>query len=195
LHYWQKPMSKSRNALKKTHVEVAGFLRIARCHVFFFDEGRFGLHPNVGRCWALTGQRPISIVNPGYKNFYVYSAVAPRSGKSFHLILPWVNTKVMSLYLRKMSAEYPNDKIIMIMDQAGWHGSRDLSCPDNISIKFLPAYSPELNPVERLWQWLRRHVCRNRFFPSLDAMINALCESLNNLSDCFLASLCRCSYL
>jgi len=166
-----------------------------RCHVFFFDEGRFGLHPDVGRCWALTGQRPVSMVNPGYKNFYVYSSVAPRSGKSFHWILPWVNTNVMSFYLQKMSAEYSDEKIILIMDQAGWHASRDLVCPGNISIKFLPAYSPELNPVERLWQWLRRHVCRNRYFSSLDSLSHTLCESIKSLSEPFLSSLCRCSYL
>jgi len=191
----QKPMPKSRNALKKTHDEVAEFRIMARCHVFFFDEGRFGLHPDVGRCWALTGQRPVSLVNPGYKNFYVYSGVAPLSGKSFHWILPWVNTNVMSFYLQKMSTEYSDEKIILIMDQAGWHASHDLSCPANISIRFLPAYSPELNPVERLWQWLRRHVCRNRFFSSLDALSHALCEAIKNLSEPFLSSLCRCSYL
>lgn len=191
----QKRISKNRSALKKTHNEVAEFLNTEHCHIFFFDEGRFGLHPDVGRCWALTGERPVSLVNPGYKNFYVYSAVAPRSGKSFHWILPWVNTNVMSFYLQKMSEEYSGEKIILIMDQAGWHASDDLACPANISILFLPAYSPELNPVERLWQWLRRHVCRNRFFPSLDALTLALCEVIKNLSEPFLSSLCHCSYL
>lgn len=191
----KKPTRKPRKALKKTSEQVKEFFYVPRRHVFFFDEGRFGLQSTVGRCWALRGERVLSPVNPGYQNFYLYSAVAPHTGKSFHWILPWVNTEIMSFYLRKFSMEYSQEKILLIMDQAGWHDSHNLICPDNISIKLLPPYSPELNPVEHLWQWLRRHVCRNRFFKSLDEMIDALCETIKTLTEPFLSSLCACNYL
>jgi len=191
----QKPTRRRRNALKKTADEVKKFLYVPRRHVFLFDEGRFGLQSTVGRCWALRGQRALSPVNPGYQNFYLYSGVAPHTGKSFHWILPWVNTKIMSFYLQKFSLEYSREKILLIMDQAGWHDSQDLFRPANISIELLPAYSPELNPVEKLWQWLRRHVCRNRFFRSLDELMEVLCVTLRNLSEPFFTSLCHCSYL
>ena len=171
------------------------FLYMPRRLVFFFDEGRFGLQPTVGRCWALRGERALSRVHPGYENFYLYSGVAPHTGKSFHLILPWVNTEMMSLYLEEFSRAYPLEKILLIMDQAGWHGSKGLIVPENIAIELLPAYSPELNPVERLWQWLRRHVCRNRFFLSLEELTDALCATIRRLSESFLSSLCSCSYL
>jgi len=163
--------------------------------VFFFDEGRFGTMPTVGRCWGLKGFRVHSVVKPGYKNFYIYSSISPHTGDSFSLILPWVDTEMMNLYLEQFSSAFSDTDIMLIMDQAGWHGSKDLVVPGNITIELLPAYSPELNPVERLWQWLRRHVCRNRFFDSLDELTDKLFDAFQVLSPTRLASLCRCSYL
>ncbi|MFH1540011.1 MAG: transposase [bacterium] len=98
-------------------------------------------------------------IPPGYKNFYIYSGASPHTGKSFHWLLPWVNTEMMTFYLEKFSLEYSSEKVLLIMDQAGWHDSHHLKRPCNVSVEFLPPYSPELNPVEKLWQWLRMHVC------------------------------------
>ncbi len=162
--------------------------------VFFFDEGRFGLKPNLGRHWARKGQRAIRAVDPGYQNFYVYSAVAPGDQEAFSLFLPWVNTEMMNLYLDELAKAYSGARILLIWDQAGWHCAKDLKVPDNIRCEALPAYSPELNPTERLWQWLRRHVCRNRLFDSNDALMDALAHALNDLAPEQLGSLCRSSY-
>ena len=145
--------------------------------VFFFDESRFGLHPSIGRCWARKGVRVSAPVNPSYQNFYVYSGVSPLTGDAFSLFLPWVNTEMMNLYLAEMSAAFPDKEIMLIWDQAGWHKSNSLKVPDNIVLKSLPPYSPELNPVEKLWQWLKKHVCRNRLFAYLDDLMNTLAET------------------
>ena len=174
---------------------MSGFLSSPNRLVFFFDEGRFGLKPNLGRYWARSGRRAVERVQPGYQNFYVYSSVSPQTGDAFSLFLPWVNTEAMNLYLQNLSAAYPEFQILLIWDQAGWHCPKGLQVPDNIQIEPLPPYSPELNPVERLWQWLRRHVCRNRLFESEEALMDALADSLRDLSPSRLASLCRCSYL
>jgi len=163
--------------------------------VFFFDEGRFGLMPSVGRCWGLRGRKTTSSVTTGYKNFYAYSSVSPLTGASFTLFLPWVYTEMMNLYLEKFSEAYASTEILLIMDQAGWHCSKDLVSPKNIHMEKLPPYSPELNPVERLWQWLRRHVCRNRLYTSLSELENELAHAFKGFSDSFLSRLCRCSYL
>ncbi len=129
--------------------------------VFFFDEGRFGLQSTLMRIWAKRGE-PLSIrVKQGYKSFYIYSSVSPQTGDDFSLFLPEVNTEMMNIYLDNLSKEYGDKEILVIMDQAGWHKSNDLNIPKNIQIKFLPSYSPELNPVEKLWQWLKKEALHN----------------------------------
>ncbi len=135
------------------------------------------------------------MVDPRYQNFYVYSAVSPHDDEAFSLFLPWVNTEMMNLYLEELARAYPDAEILIIWDQAGWHGSRDLKLPPNIRCEPLPPYSPELNPSERLWQWLRRHVTRNRIFDNEEVLMDHLATALQNLTPARLATLCRCSYL
>jgi len=163
--------------------------------VFFFDESRFGLHPCVGRCWPRRGVRVSAPVNPIYQNFYVYSGVSPLTGDAFSLFLPWVNTKMMNLCLAERSAAFPDKQIMLIWDQAGWHKSNSVKVPENIVLKSLPAYSPELNPVEKLWQWLKKHISRNRLFAYLDDLMDVLAVTLINLTPNRFLELCQCSYL
>lgn len=151
--------------------------------------------PMVGRCWALQGEQPKAVIKPGYSNFYTYSAISPTTGESFSLFLPEVNTEMMNLYLAQLSQAYPQAEITLVLDQAGWHRSKALVVPKNIKLEYLPAYSPELNPVERLWRYLRRHFCRNRFFSNLEELARTLEKAFLSLSQAFLASLCCCSYL
>lgn len=163
--------------------------------VFFFDEGRFGFQPVTGRRWARKGVRPVAIMRPGYQNFYVYSAVSPLSGEEVSLFLPWVNTAMMNLYLAHLSGMLGDRSCLLVMDRAGWHVSKDLSVPSNIEIVLLPPYSPELNPVERLWQWLKRHCLRNRYYKNLGEIMDEVQNSLRAESSAFFKSLCRCNYL
>jgi len=145
--------------------------------------------------WGLKGERLLCPVSPQYKNFYVYSSVSPLCGESFMLFLPWVNTEMMSLYLEQMSQAFSDSRLLLVPDQAGWHKAKDLLLPKNISFEFLPSYSPDLNPVEKLWLHLRRHVCRNRLFESEQELEQALESALASLSRDSLKTLCRCSYL
>lgn len=163
--------------------------------LFFFDEGRFGAKPCVARFWAERGKRAHTAVNPGYSNFYLYSAVCPATGDGFTLFLPEVNTAMMNLYLAALSERYADRKILIVMDQAGWHKAKRLVMPANIIVEYLPPYSPELNPVERLWQWLRRHACRNRMFETLDDIADTLQETIRQLASSDFMSICRCGYL
>jgi len=161
--------------------------------VFFFDEGRFGLEPNLGRHWARRGRRPVSLVEPRCQNFYVYSAVPPHDEQAFSLFLPWANTEMMNLYLDELAQADPDARIIR--DQAGWHGSLDLKLAPKCRCEALPPNSPELNPTERLRQWLRRHVTRNRTFDNEESLMDQLATALTNMAPAQLATLCRCSYL
>jgi transposase len=101
----------------------------------------------------------------------------------------------MNIYLDELSKAFTDSNIKLIMDQAGWHKSQGLRVPENIQIEFLPPYSPELNPVERLWKWLKTHVCRNRLFDCEETLMDVLIENLRFLSPSRLTELCACSYL
>jgi transposase len=118
---------------------------------------------------------PVNVkVQQGYKSFYSYSCVSPHSGESFSLLLPEVNTDMMNIYLDEFSKEYSNKDILIILDQAGWHKAKDLKIPENTALMFLPPYSPELNPVEKLWHWLRKEVTHNSLFKTLEELMDGL---------------------
>jgi len=192
----QRLTRKSRLTLKKTSEECSAFIKSPKRRIMFFDEGRFGLKPTLGREWAKRGGgAPRVPVLPGYRNFYLYSAVDPLSGEHFTLLLPWVNTDMMTFYLHSLAEHFPDEQVWVILDCAGWHRSKKLKIPHSIRLIYLPPYSPELNPVERLWRWLRRSVCRNKLYESLADMELALCDAIRSLLAPFLLSLCHCSYL
>jgi len=163
--------------------------------VFFFDEARFGLRPALGRKWARRGRRPVAVVRTGYKNFYAYSAVCPTTGEDFTLTLSRVCTGHMQVFLDEMAAHLGGRECILVMDRAGWHVSGDLRVPPNIRVVLLPPHSPELNPVERLWQWVKRHAIRNRLFLRLEQVEEAVDKCLAALAPDFLRGICRCNYL
>jgi len=163
--------------------------------VFFFDESRFGLKPVVGRCWARKGERPVATVRPGYESFYAYSAVEPITGQDVSLFLPWVNTEMMNIFLEHLKAALVDRTCLLVLDQAGWHLCKGLRVPKNIELVFLPPYSPELNPVERLWQWLKRHSLRNRFYQNLEQVMDSVKNCMQRTTAPFLKSICQCKYL
>jgi transposase len=112
---------------------------------------------------------------------YAYAAVSPADGILDSLVLPVVNAHAMSLFLSEVSQRHPNDFILMVMDKAGWHRAKDLKIPTNMRIIFLPPYSPELNPVEHLWEEIREKWFPNKVFKSLDAVECVLVEALATL--------------
>ena len=163
--------------------------------IMFFDEGRFGTMTTIKRKWSLKGSKCEIKVKQGYKNFYTYSSVCPNSGEIFSLLLPEVNTEMMNLYLKELSDYFEGAKIILIMDNAGWHKSKSLEVPDNIEINYLPPYSPELNPVERLWKNLKQNTIHNRIFEKLEDVMTTIIEELKSLTKEKIMTLCNCSYL
>src|SRR2546423_685116 len=112
---------------------------------------------------------------------YVYAAVAPAEGKMTSLILPSANTEMMGLFLSHVSSTYAKYFVVMQVDQASWHVTKDLKIPENIRLIAQPAYSPELNPVEHVWEELREKQLANLALPSLDDVIDKVCEGLNQL--------------
>jgi transposase len=134
-------------------------------------------------------------VKLGFKNFYLYSAVEPSTGEHFTLEISHVDTVCLNVFLDHFSRAYPHDEILLVMDGAGWHRSKDLLIPANIQIEYLPPYSPELNPVERFWQYIKRHTIRNQIYPHLTAIKESVATLINGLQHPFIKSLCSAHYM
>lgn len=147
------------------------------------DEGCFGRISQVKRAWAPPGMRPQASAQVVREYVYVYAAVSPTHGQLVSLILPETSTAMMNLFLEHVSRSFPDYFIVMQVDQAGWHRSQELVVPANIRLNPQPAYSPEVNPVEHVWDELREKCFHNRIFPSLDGVIEALCQGLTALAD------------
>lgn len=146
------------------------------------DEGRFGRINTPKRAWAPPGMRPKVPRQVVRESSYVYAAVAPEQGLMTSLILPLANTAMMNIFLAQVAVDFADYFIVMQVDQAGWHRAKDLHVPENIRLIFQPAYSPEVNPVEHLWEELREKYLHNRIFPSLEDLIEVLCDGLNYLT-------------
>lgn len=147
------------------------------------DEGCFGRISRAKRCWAPPGMRPHAPAQVIREYMYAYAAVAPALGQMISLVLPETSTSLMNLFLEEVSQTFSKYCIIMQVDQAGWHRAKDLVIPENIHLIPQPAYSPELNPVEHIWDELREKYFHNRVFSSLDQLIDVLCHGLNVLAD------------
>ena len=143
--------------------------------------------------WWLKGERAPGVAQQGYQWAYIFSAIRPATGEDFTLVLPLVNAAVMDLFLARFAAMLPADAhAVLVLDgptgQArglkahGWHDERALTVPDNLTLVPLPAYSPELNPVERVWLYLRERFLSLRLFPDTEAIIEACCRAWNALT-------------
>jgi len=116
----------------------------------------------------------------GFASAYVFGAVCPSEGKAAALIMPICNTAAMNHHLSEISSQVAGDAhAVVILDGAGWHRSQRLVVPSNITLLELPPYSPELNPVERIWHYLRSHWLANSVFTSLAEIMDA-CETAWN---------------
>jgi len=147
------------------------------------DEGCFGRISIPRRAWAPPGVRPQAPRQVVREYTYVYAAVAPAQGKMTSLILPSADTEMMNLFLEPVSKTDEKYFVVMPVDQAGWHVTNELTIPENIRLIAQPASSPELNPVEHVWEELREKKLSNVALASLDEVIDKVCEGLNQLED------------
>jgi transposase len=171
---------------KKISVVVSGHVQRADYHgrklrVFFQDEGRFGRISDPRSCWAPPQIRPVVKAHHIREYIYAFAAICPHDGQMSSFIADQVNAQTMSQFLQQVAHEYPNDDILMVLDGASWHRAKELHIPQHMTLILLPPYSPELNPVEHLWDELREKYFANRCFGSLDAVEQTLALALHAL--------------
>jgi transposase len=135
------------------------------------------------RVWAPVGQRPTTHVRRRFQWLYVYGFVRPTTGESWWCLLPSVRTAFFGLALAEFARDEGIDathRAVLVLDQAGWHQATDLRLPDGIDLLFLPAYSPELQPAERLWPLVNEAVANQAVadLTHLEDALVARCRSL-----------------
>ena len=146
------------------------------------DEARIGQKNQITRRWAKRGTRPSAPHDQRTASTYIFGAICPARGAGAGLILPWCNSTTMGLHLAEISqAVAPGAHAVVVLDQAGWHTSAKLEVPTNISLFPLPSKSPELNPQENVWQYLRDNWLSNRVFDDIHALIDHCSEAWNKL--------------
>jgi transposase len=145
--------------------------------VLAFDEARLGLKTWFRRRWCARGSRPPWVFQDQYEWGWLYLAVEPTTGQSVCLYLPRLDGCCLEIFLQTLRHAYPQEEIILVMDQAGSHRNGTVHWPAGIYPLLLPPYSPELNPAERRFEALRA-VRANTIFDTLEALIGALTEAL-----------------
>ncbi|MFC7540334.1 IS630 family transposase [Siccirubricoccus deserti] len=153
-----------------------------RIEVWFQDEARVGQKGRMVRRWFQRGMRPRMVKDQRYRSAYILGAVCPARDTGAAIVLTHVSVMAMNLLLEEVAAQLPaGTHAVMLIDNAGWHIANDLRVPPNISLIHLPPYSPELNAIERVWQYLRDRYLLGRLFGDTRAIINACCEAWNKL--------------
>ena len=136
------------------------------------------------RRWARRGIRPRAIADLRTKSAYLFGAICPKRGTGAAVVMPSANTQAMQHHLDEIARTLaPKAHAIIVLDQAGWHTTRGLSIPGNITLLPLPPRCPELNPVETVWQFLRGNWLSNRVFSSYQDILNHCCYAWNTLVD------------
>lgn len=150
--------------------------------IWWQDEARIGQKNGITRRWAKRGTRPSAPQDQRTASAYLFGAICPKVGKAVGLVLPRCTTAAMNAHLIEISRAVAADgHAILILDKAGWHTTRKLAVPANITLVPLPPRCPELNPTENIWQYMRQNWLSNRIFEDYDDILDLCCDAWNKL--------------
>ena len=151
-----------------------------RIEIWFQDETRIGQQGYLTRHWGLRGLRLTVPRQMEYQWVYGFGAICPQTGNAVALVVPEVNTAMMNRLLQELSdAVAPEVHVILVLDRAAWHRSQGLRAFPNITLLHLPPYSPELNPIERVWAYLKSHYLAHQVYGNYDAIVETVCWAWN----------------
>ena len=189
--------------LKKSCPQEKGDVRL-----FFEDEAAFGRVSVPKTCWAAKGVRPIIHSQATFQQVEIYGAVEPKTGDFFYKITEkekpikvkkklgrrrdgevpeletvkpkekGVKSQFMNAFMQRLCDKYPNDLIVLVCDNAGWHKSRYTIIPERLTLLHIPPYTPEMNPIEQIWREIRTAGFYNKRFPTLEKVQTNLCETI-----------------
>jgi hypothetical protein len=153
-----------------------------RVELWFADEARLGQKGRVTQVWYQKGERPRGLREHRFASAHLFGAVCPARDTGVALVLPEADTAAMNLMLAELAKVVPSGAhAALVLDRAGWHVSRDLTVAKNLTLVHLPPKSPELNPVEKVCQYLRDRWLSHRVLADYDAVLDAACMAWNAL--------------
>lgn len=150
--------------------------------VLFMDEGRFGRISERSDCWAPRPIRPLVPRQVVRESLYAFAAVQPKRARMCSGTWSKCNTPAMSLFILDMLEFWPDGRLLVVLDGAGWHKAKALPLPERLSLLYLPPYTPECNPTEHIWDEVREKGFANRFFATLAAVEVGLKTQLDLLA-------------
>lgn len=146
-----------------------------------------------GKSLAAIGVKPICPFQQVFKFTYLFGAFSPVNGNKFLLEMPFCNSQSFQVFLNEFSAQEPQEFKIMVLDNGAFHKAKSLKIPSNICLVFLPPYSPELNPAEKMWSIIKRNFT-NQFFKNLEQISEFITSTLNTLSPEQIIKTCNYEY-
>lgn len=132
-------------------------------NLYFQDESRYGLMTHTGKCLTALGIKPIVSYQHRFETTYLYGSYSPINGDSFVWEVNGVNTTIFEQYLNQFSEHNPKEYKIVVIDNAGFHSTKNIKIPENIFLLRIPPYCPELNPCEQVWQYIKNRYKNQRF--------------------------------
>lgn len=154
------------------------------------DETRIGFRTESGKKITLKGVKPQQTFQWHYEYYYLYGLVEPIGGDSFFYEFSHFNSDCMAIFLEKFQQEYKDKIHIIQLDNAAIHTAKKLNVPENVILLFQPPYCPEVNPIERVWQYIKYHL-RSLWFISLSDVKEKVTKILNSLSRDIIISLAK----
>ena len=159
-------------------------------NLYFQDESRFGLMTILRRMITAKGVKPIAPYQHKFKNLYLFGAFSGINGAHFLLEMPYCNSDTFQVFLDLFAQSDPNEFKILILDNGAFHHAKTLIIPDNIALLFLPPYSPELNPAENMWQYIKGKVSMG-IHHTLAELQQTISDSIqNHLNNSIVQSIC-----
>lgn len=150
--------------------------------IWFQDEMRAGLRGTISNIWGEKGSRPVAPQQQEFEWAYTFGAVCPARGEAAAVVVPYANTEAMNMHLKEISQGIRKaTHAIVVLDKAGWHTTKKLKVPKNLTLLPLPSYSPQLNPTEHLWDWMRRHHLSNRIYRGYEDIVDSCCAAWRDL--------------
>ena len=152
--------------------------------VWYLDEVFFGLDCSLSYTWMPKNTRKLINTNGERFKDCVIGTVCPNNGQTFFLQTEWMDSFVVEAFFKELSAFYPDKKHLIIADNVTYHksqGGKNFPLPENIELFFLPAYSPDLNPIERLWKYFKDEFLNNELFKTLAKIKETVYQGLKTI--------------
>lgn len=149
-------------------------------NIYYQDESRFGLKTFVGRCLSKIGVRPKVAYQHKFSNTYLWGSYSPITGDSFVWEINGVDNLIFEAYLDEFSKQNPREYKIVVIDNAAFHATKNIEVPSNIYLLRIPPYTPELNPCEQVWQYIKQRY-KNKHFATMEELKEWLHKSVCNM--------------